>query len=98
MAASLKYAVGAPLVHRQDDGLTAEVVEMKLFNGIEHYRIRVRPAHIHTTSIWLSGFGLDREFARVERVKPAVGLEEGALLRVMTRFIRGDMTGRRRAA
>ena len=98
MAASLKYVVGTALVHRQDDGLTAEVVEMKLLNGIEHYRIRVRPAHVHTTSIWLSGFGLNREFARVERVKPVADSQDRVLLRAVGRLIRGDAPGRQRAA
>jgi hypothetical protein len=95
MAARLKFTVGASLVHRQNDGLTAEVVEMKLFNGIEHYRISVRPVHVHTASIWLSGFGLDREFARLHPVRSS---REGVLLRAMDRLIRGETPARQRAA
>lgn len=98
MAANLKYAVGTNLVHRQDDGLTAEVVEIKLFNGIEHYRIQVRPAHVHNASVWLSGFGLDREFARVQRAKSLVEFDDAPLLRAVTRFMRGEASARRRAA
>jgi hypothetical protein len=87
MTGSRKFAVGAKLVGRHDDGLTAEVVEMKLFHGIEHYRVKVRPAHVHATSIWLSGFGLDREFASPHGSGAS---PDGVLLRAVTRLMRGD--------
>ncbi len=98
MAASLKYAVGATLMHRHDNGLTAEVVEVKLLNGIEHYRIRVKPSHIHNSAIWLSGFGLDREFARNDRKAKAQPSQEGSLMSAVGRLIRRDAPGRQRAA
>ena len=98
MAASLKYAVGAVLVHRQDNGQTAEIVEAKLFNGIEHYRIHVRPAHIHNSAIWLSGFGLDREFSRDDRKTKAPPARDGSLMSAVGRLIRGDSPRRQRAA
>jgi hypothetical protein len=98
MAASLKYAVGATLVHRQDNGLTAEIVEAKLFNGIEHYRINVRPAHIHNSAIWLSGFGLDREFARSDRKAKTPPSREGSLMSAVGRLIRLEPPRPRRAA
>lgn len=95
MASSQKFAVGASLVSRHDEGVTAEVVEMKSFNGIEHYRIKVRPAHFHTASIWLSGFGLSREFVNLQPAKPS---SDRVLLRAMTRLIRGEASTRQRAA
>ena len=98
MAASLKYAVGAILVHRQDNGQTAEIVEAKLFNGIEHYRINVRPAHIHNSAIWLSGFGLDREFARNDRKTKTPRSREESLMSAVGRLIGRDAPRRQRAA